>query len=301
MRPIDKPLIHSILQTVCHTFAYLSIIALIYFTLTEVIYVNFKLTYIYFYANITDMDIEIIKKAGLNDSQAKAYLTLIEEGSLTAQQLSERIAETRTNCYAVLDKLIANGLAQKVASTSRYTATHPSNLRKVLATRQRKIIEADKQVASIIPSLASTFHMSNELPGTIQLEGLSGVKKLYEDILRNKVDLCIITSKNDALNPDISSEITKQIARQRTAGIAVRALFSHDDAPSVAQAKKMLQNGIEAKVARYDSHAQIIIYSDTIAFSTFTDNMFTTLISHKHISETFKSLFELIWRDAQSY
>ena len=69
------------------------------------------------------MDIEIIKKAGLTDSQAKAYLALIEQGTLTAQQLSELIAETRTNCYAVLDKLIANGLAQKVASTSKYAAT----------------------------------------------------------------------------------------------------------------------------------------------------------------------------------
>ena len=94
------------------------------------------------------MDIEIIKKAGLTDSQAKAYIALIEHAGLSAAELAEHINESRTNTYAIIDKLFKYGLIRKkddVKYGAKYTANHPAALEE-LAERRRKVYVQNEKI-----------------------------------------------------------------------------------------------------------------------------------------------------------
>ena len=51
------------------------------------------------------MNPELLEQAGLNATQAKAYLALITSGSLTPPQLADKIQITRTNAYEVMTAL----------------------------------------------------------------------------------------------------------------------------------------------------------------------------------------------------
>ena len=80
------------------------------------------------------MDVKFLKQLGLNGSQAKAYIALVKQGSLTPPELAELTGETRTNAYSILDKLVSLGLAKKVESSKKatYRAEHPANLEKLV-------------------------------------------------------------------------------------------------------------------------------------------------------------------------
>ena len=49
--------------------------------------------------------VDIIRKAGLTESQAKGYLALIEHGMLTPTELADHTSESRTNAYMICEKL----------------------------------------------------------------------------------------------------------------------------------------------------------------------------------------------------
>ena len=51
---------------------------------------------------------DLLTEIGLNKTQAKLYLTLIESGALLPSELADKTEEKRTNSYMVLEQLEIN-------------------------------------------------------------------------------------------------------------------------------------------------------------------------------------------------
>lgn len=99
-------------------------------------------------------DTTILRKAGLTESQAKGYLALIQHGSLSPGELAERTNETRTNGYMICEKLEKLGLAtKKDGKKTVYMPESPTRLKQLLINRQKRLKEADTQLAGILPTL----------------------------------------------------------------------------------------------------------------------------------------------------
>lgn len=62
------------------------------------------------------MNTKTLLEAGLSESQAKAYVALIQQGQLSPPQLADQVKESRTNSYMILEKLEELGLVKKVIS-----------------------------------------------------------------------------------------------------------------------------------------------------------------------------------------
>ena len=58
-------------------------------------------------------DLELIKKAGLNEAQAKVYLALMENGALSPAMMAKISGESRENCYNIAKKLEELKLIEK--------------------------------------------------------------------------------------------------------------------------------------------------------------------------------------------
>ena len=67
------------------------------------------------------MSPQLLEEIGLNSSQAKVYLALIEKGALTPPAVSEVTNENRTNAYMVLEQLEKLGLAEKLQKAKKLT------------------------------------------------------------------------------------------------------------------------------------------------------------------------------------
>ena len=93
------------------------------------------------------MSPQLLEEIGLNSSQAKVYLALIEKGALTPPAVSEVTNENRTNAYMVLEQLEKLGLAEKLQKAKKltYQATNPINLEKVSEKRRKAVMDAEAQ------------------------------------------------------------------------------------------------------------------------------------------------------------
>jgi predicted transcriptional regulator len=86
-----------------------------------------------------------LQALGFSESEAKAYVALLERGDLTGYQLAKASGIPRPNIYGVLDRLQARGVVSsvKVRGGQRFNALHPSEMLDSL----RRAMEGDMEKA----------------------------------------------------------------------------------------------------------------------------------------------------------
>ena len=242
--------------------------------------------------------IDIVKKAGLTESQAKGYLALIEHGALSPTALAEKTGESRTNGYMICEKLEKLGLAaKKEGKKAIYTPAHPSAL-ETLAERRRKILVRNEQeVKQNLTSLIDAFYATNELPGTRILQGIDGIKDVYKDTLREKESIYLLRTTADT--PDLGMQYLDNYRRQRAEkGIHTFALtpkteiglhhqLSGEDEEMLFH-RTFLPDGI------YTAPVEIDVYGDKVAFIAFGDTQMATIVDSPPIAEAMRQVLCLL-------
>jgi len=128
----------------------------------------------------------LLQELGFGEYEAKAYVALVGTGQCTGYEVAKAAAVPRANVYAVLDRLIARGAAQRfdTAEGVRYAATPaPRMLRRLEQKHQRTLAAAREGLATLGPP--------DEVPPAFTLRGgkelleraRAGVDAAHEDLL----------------------------------------------------------------------------------------------------------------------
>jgi sugar-specific transcriptional regulator TrmB len=83
-----------------------------------------------------------LKQAGLNISEIKIYIYLLENGLSTPPKVSQGTFVARTNCYNVLQSLKEKGLIEEqlIRSRKAYLASDPESIVRSLQ-KKKEVIE----------------------------------------------------------------------------------------------------------------------------------------------------------------
>ncbi len=244
----------------------------------------------------------ILKKAGLTDSQAKGYLALIQHGALSPAELAEKTDESRTNGYMICEKLEQLGLATKKESAGQrkkviYTPAHPSAL-EALAERRRKAIQrAETEVKQGIDPLISMFYAATEMPGARTLQGVDGIKEVYNDTLRSQHDIYLLRTTSDT--PDLGEDYLDRYRKKRAqAGITTYALT-----PDTPTARRHASSGADEAMlfhrtflpdGAYTAPVEVDVYGNKVAFISFGETQMATIIESPAIAEAMRQIMQLL-------
>ena len=244
----------------------------------------------------TNLELDVIKKAGLTDSQAKGYLALVSSNGLTPVEIADKSGEKRTNGYQIAEKLVGLGLATKkdTAKKMKYYATHPSNL-ELLAEKRRRTVEKNEQaVKNNIPGLIELFNTYNELPGARTIQGLDGIKEVYRQILATKKDVYFLRTRADK-DLDLGF-ILKYRDKRAKMGINTYALtppspeaFKHREGD-----KELLFNRIFIPESYYDAPVEINVFGDKLALTSYGETQMTTIIDSPPVAEAMRQIMKIM-------
>ncbi len=95
----------------------------------------------------------LLQELGFGEYEAKAYVALLSAGQSTGYEAAKAAAIPRPNVYAVLDRLVARGAAQRfdTADGVRYAATPASRmLRRLEQKHQRTLAAAREGLARLV-------------------------------------------------------------------------------------------------------------------------------------------------------
>lgn len=252
------------------------------------------------------MDTSLLRKAGLTESQAKGYLALVEYGSLTPTELAKKTGESRTNGYAIADKLVSYGLAAKKDNDKRaeYIATHPSALETLAEKRRKVLVRNEQEVKQGLSPLIDMFYRFRDEPGARTLQGIEGIKEVYEDTLREKDNIYLLRTTADI--SDLSEMFLDNYREDRAkAGIHTYALTPNTDI-----ARKHAMSGEDEKLLfhrtfvpqdSYTAPVEIDVYGNKVAFISFGETQMATIIQSPAIAEAMRQLIKLVSTGLQEH
>lgn len=245
------------------------------------------------------MDTTILKKAGLTESQAKGYLALIEHGALTPVELAERAGESRTNGYMICEKLEQLGLAaKKDGQKATYTPNHPSALETLAENRRKVVIANERAVKDNISPLIDLFYTHTEQPGTRTLQGIEGIKSVYEDTLGVQ-DKEIYLLRTTADEVDLGLNYLDDYRQRRAAaGIHTYGLTPDTDIARLhrdtLQDETMLFHRTMLPLDAYTAPVEIDIYDNKVALIAYGETQMATVITSPLIAEAMRQVLKLI-------
>lgn len=240
-----------------------------------------------------------MQKIGLNDGQAKAYSVLVQKGGMSPPELAEQISESRTNTYNILDQLLAMGLVERQESPRlTYIAKNPSALKQLLIDRTREMNKVSTELTSLLPELQAMYRLAYDQPGIVQMQGLDVFRNIYDDVIASKSELLILPSQFDRDDPEVAKVIDEQITKQNEAGIQTKVAAARELSPK----KSVVElSGTEIHYSLSDRlPAQIMVYGDNVAFTTFRNGVLSTVLTNPEIAETMRRLFMQLYADVQN-
>ncbi len=246
---------------------------------------------------INSMNIELLTQIGLTKSQAKAYIALIKFGSLPAPQLAEKVGETRTNSYMVLDRLVDMGLIEKDESGKKllYRPANPTALERLIEQKRKDVMSTEKQVRDSMPQLLNYFYTYQHQPGVRFFQGKEGIMKMYEDQRRTAQDIYFIRS--DADFNVLGKDLYKHMEQRAKLGIKAHGIEpAEDDNIHYGQEndKRMLREMTWAPREAFTAPVNMYVYGNKTALISYGEEVIGTIIESPQIAEAMTQIFGLV-------
>jgi sugar-specific transcriptional regulator TrmB len=254
---------------------------------------------------MTSFNQELLEHIGLTKDETKMYATLLASEALSVQQLSDATGIKRGNAYNVAESLERKGAAEKVLvrSVTHFRATEPTQLLALAEQAEEQARHHREALELAVPGMMSSFLITHHQPVIRTFEGLKGLQKIYDDILRTKEDILLIRSVYDDDSYHLVQMVDKQIRAQVRAGIGVRLIAPYTQEGIERMRTVDTKNHVERRMIpaeRLTLPAQVIVYGNKVAITDLknADTMISTLIENVSIAESFRTLFEYMWEQA---
>jgi sugar-specific transcriptional regulator TrmB len=240
-----------------------------------------------------------LSELGLSNKSAELYIALLQLGAGTIQDLAKKTKIVRTTCYPLVEELERLGLVSTTKSGKRtlYVAESPDIL-------LRRAEQSVTRARALIPSLAHLLEGNSRRPVIEIHEGIEGVWKVYEDIIKgNNYEVKSFVPADDAIRVAGDKKVREYIRKRVAKGISMRAIMLKTPLIEREYArynKQELRNARIVNAGTFPTTVEITLYPENnVAITSFSDGV-GLVIRSKSIYTALNSIFELAWIGAET-
>lgn len=257
------------------------------------------------------MESTILENLGLNQNEVTVYLMLLREGKQKARELMQKTSLTRGLVYKALQDLENKQIIIKEDeenAVSEFSAIHPNVLQGLVEQKLKKVSELKQSLSSELGTFTSLYNLGNNKPGVEFYEGINGMKRMYDDILKNaslnknkKIHsfVKVMNQKIDrATSLMLNSFIEKRIKRRITTRVlAVDDVFGRklqkQDSTSLRKTKLISADDLPLDFLA----GEIIISGNKLYFMSFENDVYVAIaISSKSMVQMLFVVFNSLWK-----
>lgn len=246
---------------------------------------------------------EIVKKlekSGFNKKESSIYLAALTKTQGTVTDIARSSGLKRTTVYQHLDRLIASGFVYRTISNKRvlYGANDPGKIMSIFERKKSEIDEERRRFERIVPELAAIYSRSHKKPGIEFYEGKSGLKKVYEKILRTPRNVYAIFSYDSFFRFFSHDENEELLSILYGSGGMLYNLVS--ESPGLKghiREHKAVRYRFLPKGFRYET--DLLVSGSTLSLISFK-NMVGIIIEDEAIARLQENMFKLLWKSKWS-
>jgi sugar-specific transcriptional regulator TrmB len=256
------------------------------------------------FTNFIENNIEnALQTLGITANSQKLFKILLERGPMRASSLAKASSIRRELTYRALEELENAGLIKKIDpknGVALFQTIHPELIVKKLKESTAHIESVQHVLETSMATLVGAYNKGVGLPAVEFKEGEEGLAYLYNDVIETGEPVKLIRSPLDVRHPDIKKMINDHRNRQIKHKIHTEMVSSVTNpkltyAEVLARDKKHLVTRHLLPRNMLQIPAQIMIYGEKVAITSFDGEIVTTIIENKAIETTFRTLFAILW------
>jgi HTH-type transcriptional regulator, sugar sensing transcriptional regulator len=237
------------------------------------------------------MKVESLMKAGLSKNESKCYLSLLELGSASANEISRKSGVHRVSIYDALRGLREKGLVSQITKANKllFEAGNPSKINEIIADKETELRNA-KQV---VPQLSSIFKSSKEKQEIHSFKGFAGIKTVLEEMLNSKTEILDFGAEYK-IKEFLPNDYPKWDGQRVTKKIKMRVVANIKIKPT-----KILLTKIKYIPEEFNSSVSTYLFDNKVAMIMWVENPLGIIIEQKEVYESYKNYFEYLWKLAK--
>lgn len=238
---------------------------------------------------------KLLKSLGFSESEATIYLTSLEMGAASVQDLAKRARVSRVTTYAVIEELTKQGLMSSLEKGKKklYTAESPD---RVLSFVQGRVKDMEATLHEVEGSLHELkLAQRGEKPVVKLFEGPEGLKAIQDDMLRTRPKQINEFGNLDEIRRLYPTETREEFFQElMRIGPKTRAVFLSKDRPPITR-NPANEQFIVLPHDKFEFYGDVLVYGHKIAFSTFRGKQISVLIESEDLATTMRAFFEFLW------
>jgi sugar-specific transcriptional regulator TrmB len=236
---------------------------------------------------------KILEKIGLTKHESAIYLALLEMGTSTISQISEKTSIHRPLIYKAIPALLEKKLITKTQKLKSvvFGAEPPNRLETLFDDLKIDFFE-------ILPDMEDAYNSSEKRPKIRFLEGKDGTKRIFDDVVRSlkKGDVFYRYSSNKDGNEKKDKYIPRIYRKMRDEKKLQREVITNTQTavhkkPSLDRFAKVMPSDF----GPFEHNVTEIIYGNKIAFIDYNTET-AMIIESRRIAEFQKQIFQTFYK-----
>ncbi len=246
--------------------------------------------------------VDYLKQLDLSETEARIYLTLIENGPKRVRELAELVGLKRTTAYLYIDALIGRGLAAEnmKGSGSVIIASPPQRLQYLVDQKYKTAKMLHLELPDVLKAIKTSYSQSKSPEETEikYFKGLNSIKAIYNEALKGKeLRSYAYLAEPEIFFPDNVALINNAFNKNKN--LKMKEIV--DNSPSSIKETQLLSlnKRYSYKFASKDlklAGEDILIYDGKVAILNIKDKKISVVIHNIDYYNNSKELFDFIWR-----
>lgn len=239
-----------------------------------------------------------LQNLGLSEKESLVYLAALELGPETVQNIAKKAGINRATTYLQIKSLKEKGLMSEFEKGKKtfFAAESPDQLGRLLNVWEKELDFKKAEVQRILPALKDMFDGAGERPKVRFFEGTEGARAIQLNFLATKSKKIEAFSNLDKLLEVFPKHEQDYSARRISQGIKSRLIYTRKDGPFAGDTDPAkLREAKYLPPEKLPLEADITIYDDKVALSSYKAKPISVVIEDKEIANTLRAVFEVIW------
>lgn len=233
---------------------------------------------------------------GLEEKEAKVYLSALEMGQINIQGLVKKSGIKRSTVYEMIKSLKEKGLISVTTKGARklYLATDPEKIKRMLSEKQRLFTD-------LLPELKAISNIGFDKPKIKFYEGVEGLREIYWDALNIKDKMAYWISPIQSVMDTVGKDfLEKYVEIKAKKGLWIKSI--HVVSQSNPDYKYASPETYEKtlRIVRFtppeiNIENTIGIYDDKVAVISSRKEGFGFVVESKDYANSMKIFYDLLW------
>jgi len=255
--------------------------------------------------------LNVLKQLSLNDKEVKIYLSLIQTGPSSVQNLSKATGISRATVYQRLESLMKQGLVHHEFGDKGKVvrAVHPDEIKKIIETRVEKSKKLASNFEEILPELSLMYKPTTTKAKIMYFEGIKGIQRMiynYEMEAEGKNLYGYTTNEIEKLlGDDFINKYHRKFVKKGYRDHFImsdnkvnRKYFSWVKKYKLFKEKGILVRKLSPRT--FDPKCNIAIYDDVYSIALLKEGkLFGVLMQNQEIADHQMEIFKILWKQAK--